>query len=318
MNALQATIKTERKPMAQKEIPKELKKNKSSNSETVAKAIEEIPFDEEHDTDYNKRIDDLRDELLSELTPIETDVLGVAKEILKLKKYPAEISVERVELMSPMVDKIYAKAIARFENQKGYKKDAIFSAIQSLESKKWIITAQRTTKADILKNPIKKEILTFIQKHPGIHARDSKIEENLHITRNPFIKHMATLEAFALIRSSKIGSTLNYFPADLPDVFDDLAVLFQNDIVTEIIHSFIGKHMTLMELAEKIGVYHRAIQYHIKTLLQHSVLLEIEATEVSLAPGEKIDSRRKYYRVNSGLLERYNRLFKIPPFVEWL
>lgn len=316
MSALQ-TIKRKSEVMAQREIPKELKKNQDSSSKTVTKAIEEIPFDDEQDSDYGVRIDQLRDELLSELTPIETDVLGVAREILKLKKYPAELSLERVELMSPMVDKIYAKAIARFENQKGYKKDAIFSAIQSLESKKWIITSQRTTKAEILKNPIKKEILTFIQKYPGIHARDGKIEEILHITRNPFIKHMATLEAFGLIRSSKIGSTLNYFPADLPDVFDDLAVLFQNDIVTEIVHSFIGKHMTLMELAEKIGVYHRAIQYHIKTLLKHSVLLEIDPTEADLK-GEKIDSRRKYYQVNSGLLERFNRLFKIPPFVEWL
>ncbi len=312
------TIKKERKSMAQNEIPKELKKKQESSSKTVARAVEKIPFDDVQDSEYKQRIDQLREELLSELTPIETDVLGVAKEILKLKKYPAEISVERVELMSPMVDKIYAKAIARFENQKGYKKDAIFSAIQSLESKKWIITSQRTTKAAILKNTIKKEILSFIQKYPGIHARDPKIEEILHITRNPFIKHMATLEAFGLVRSSKIGSTLNYFPSDLPDVFDDLAVLFQNEIVTEIVRSFIEKHMTLMELAEKIGVYHRAIQYHIKTLLSSNVLLEIDPSEVELSPGEKIDSRRKYYRVNSGLLERYNRLFKVPPFVEWL
>ncbi|MHA1109455.1 MAG: hypothetical protein ACTSRE_00010 [Promethearchaeota archaeon] len=316
MNALQ-TIKRNSEVMAQREIPKELKKKQESSSKTVAKAIEEIPFSDEEDSDHKVRIDQLRDELLSELTPIETDVLGVAREMLKLKKYPSEITLERVELMSPMVDKIYSKSIARFENQKGYKKDAIFSAIQSLESKKWIITGQRTTKAEILKNPIKKEILSFIQKYPGIHARDGKIEEILHITRNPFIKHMATLEAFALIRSSKIGSTLNYFPADLPDVFDDLAVLFQNDIVTEIVHSFIGKHMTLMELADKIGVYHRAIQYHIKNLLKHNVLIEIDPSEADLK-GEKIDSRRKYYQVNSGLLERYNRLFRVPPFIEWL
>jgi septum formation topological specificity factor MinE len=312
------TIKRKREVMAQDEIPKELKKKQEASSSTVAKTLEEIPIDEEQDSDYGQLIDQLRDELLSELTPIEKDVLGVAKEILKLKKYPAEISVERVELASPMVDKIYAKSIARFENQKGYKKDAIFSAIKSLETKKWIITNQRTTKAEILKNPIKKEILTFVQKYPGVHARDDKIEEILHITRNPFIKHMATLEAFGLIRSSKIGATLNYFPADLPDVFDDLAVLFQNEIVIEIVRSFITKHMTLMELAEKIGVYHRAIQYHIKTLLKNNVLMEIDPTEADLEPGEKIDSRRKYYAVNSGLLERYNRLFKIPPFIEWL
>ena len=303
--------------MAQKEIPKELKEKLDTNP--VAKAIEEeIPFDENQYAEYDTRIDQLREEILAELTPIEKDVLEIAREILKLKKYPAEISVERVELMSPMVDKIYSKAIARFENQKGYKKESIFAAIKSLESKKWIITDQRTTKSDILKNPIKKEILGFIQKYPGVHARDPKIEDILHITRNPFIKHMATLESFGLVRSTKIGSTLNYFPADLPDVFDDLVVLFQNEIVTDIVHSFIQKHMTLMELAEKIGVYHRAIQYHIKTLLDHNVLLEMDPSDVELIPGEKLDSRRKYYQVNTGLLERYNRLFKIPPFVEWL
>ena len=70
--------------MAQNEIPKELKKKQESSSKTVAKAVEEIPFDDVQDSEYKQRITRLREELLSELTPIETDVLGVAKEILKL------------------------------------------------------------------------------------------------------------------------------------------------------------------------------------------------------------------------------------------
>jgi hypothetical protein len=85
MNALH-TIKRKSEVMAQREIPKELKEKQDSSSNTVAKAIQEIPFDEEEeDSDYEDRIDQLRDELLSELTPIETDVLSVAREILKLK-----------------------------------------------------------------------------------------------------------------------------------------------------------------------------------------------------------------------------------------
>ena len=129
---------------------------------------------------------------------------------------------------------------------------------------------------------------------------------------------MASLEAFELVRSSKIGATLNYFPADLPEVFDDLCVLFQNEIVVNIIKMYIeDSRVTLMEMAEEIGVYHRAIQYHIKALKKHNILIKIPADEVKLRPGEKLDRRRKYYKINDSLLLRYNKLFKIPPFTDW-
>jgi predicted transcriptional regulator len=223
-------------------------------------------------------------------------------------------------MISPMVDQIYAKSIARFLNQKGYKKETIFLAIKSLEQKKWIITGQRSTKEEILNNPIKKKILAFIEKYPGIHARDSKIVSQLNMTRNPVIKHMVSLEAFNLVRSSKVGSTLNYFPFDLPDVFDDLAVQFHNPIVVDIIKLFLeDEHMTLMEMAKRLGVYHRAVQYHIKLLLKNNVLLSVSSAEIEAASAEKkVDTRRKYYRINQDLLLRYNRLFRVPPFSEWL
>jgi predicted transcriptional regulator len=296
--------KTIKKPMA---IPK-------------LEALEVLDIEEREESleEYEKRIDAIRAQILSELTEIERDVLSIAEDILKKKKYAAEIETERVEKATPIVEKIYSKAIGKFENQKGYTKQAIFAAIQSLEQKKWLITGQRMTKEEILNNPIKRQILSFIEKYPGIHARDPKISEELHITRNPFIKHIAALEAFDLIRSIKVGATLNYFPHDLPDVFDDLAILFQNPIVMDIVKTFIeSKNVTLMDLAEKIGVYHRAIQYHIKFLVDHNVLIVRELEDVS-TDGEKADSRRKYYSVNIGLLERYNRLFRIPPFSEWI
>jgi predicted transcriptional regulator len=306
--------------MTEKELPKELsleRKKLPSQSETIQVKKREIPVQDVNLDDYNEKIDLIHEQLMSELTPIEKDVLSVASNILKMKRYPAEINTERIEKMTPLVEKIYSKSVGMFLNQKGYDKESIFKAIQSLEKKNWIITGQRMTKEEILNNPIKKEILAFIEKYPAIHARDSRISEYLHITRNPFIKHMASLEAFGLIRSSKIGSTLNYFPVDLPDVFDDLAVLFQNDILVQIVNEFIkSKDITLMQLSETIGVYHRAIQYHIKKLLNHNILMKTTAEDLGIANEENTDSRRKYYKVNLDLIARYNRLFKIPPFNE--
>lgn len=302
--------------MAEKELLREEKESSdggSSPQDSSQKSEKSSSLE-----DFSEKIDELREQMMSSLTEIEKDVLSVAEEILKLKRFDSKIEAERIETVSPMVDEIYQKSKAKFKHYKGYEDESIFQAIKSLEDKKWIITGQRVTKDEVLSNPIKKEILSFIEKYPGIHARDDKIQEFLHITRNPFIKHMASLEAFELVRSSKIGATLNYFPADLPEVFDDLCVLFQNEIVVNIIKMYIeDSRVTLMEMAEEIGVYHRAIQYHIKALKKHNILIKIPADEVKLRPGEKLDRRRKYYKINDSLLLRYNKLFKIPPFTDW-
>lgn len=307
--------------MAEKELQKE-KVVREKDPIVISESsiiIDSSQIEEESPEVYDAKIALIQKQLLSELTPIETDVLSVAREMLKKKRLPAEIKAERIETISPMVDQIYAKSIARFLNQKNYQKESIFLAIKSLEQKRWIITGQRSTKQEILNNPIKKKILAFIEKYPGIHARDTKIVSQLNMTRNPFIKHMVSLEAFNLVRSSKVGSTLNYFPIDLPDVFDDLTVQFHNPIVVDIIKLFLkDERITLMSMAQQLGVYHRAIQYHIKLLLKNNVLLNVTSEEIEKKYNEKVDTRRRYYRINQDLLLRYNRLFRIPPFSEWL
>ncbi|MHA1819358.1 MAG: hypothetical protein ACTSU2_14040 [Promethearchaeota archaeon] len=280
---------------------------------------------------YIEEIDDYQQQINAELSPIEKDVLDIAKEIMKLKKYPAQINTDNVQNLSPIVEKIYSKAIGKLHNQKGYSKDQIFNAIKSLEKKKFIVTNQRMTKLEILNNDLKKKILAFIKKYPGIHARDEKIKKILGISRNPFIKHMMTLEAFGLIRTKKIGATLNYFPKDMPEIFDDLAVLFHNNILVEIIKCFIEKpDIKLMELSEKLGVFHRAIQYHLKKLVELNILIPVQYEDFIKSSGDNPalkdpddpsvdkDKRRKYYLINKELLKRYNMLFKVPPFSEWL
>jgi len=69
------------------------------------------------------------------LEPLEREVLIIAEEILKQKRYKAEVLVDRVETMSPLMDKLYSKCIAKLTYTKGIEKSKIFKAIQSLSKK---------------------------------------------------------------------------------------------------------------------------------------------------------------------------------------
>ncbi len=68
-----------------------------------------------------------------QLKPLEKEILEIAESILKKKKFVATIKVERVEMMSPLVEELYSKCIAKLTHTKGYPKEEIFQTIQNLE-----------------------------------------------------------------------------------------------------------------------------------------------------------------------------------------
>ena len=67
-------------------------------------------------------------EVIDELTEIEKDVLEVAKSVLKLKRYVAEFEIESESQIQkfPIIEKLYAKCIAKLSYSKGYSKEQIF------------------------------------------------------------------------------------------------------------------------------------------------------------------------------------------------
>ncbi|TFG14060.1 MAG: hypothetical protein EU531_09390 [Promethearchaeota archaeon] len=247
-------------------------------------------------------------EVLDELTEIEKDVLEIAEDILKLKRYDAEFDLDvdtQAELQKfPIIEKLYAKCIAKLAYQKGYSKEELFLAIRGLEEKNWIVTNERRTKLEILQNEKLTSILEFIRENPGIHARDDKVEETLDITRTPFLKHIMTLERFKLIRSKKIGKSLHYFLADMPDDYDKYKVIFSNPLIPKIIiELFKEEVIPISKIGEKLDVYSGTIQYHIKKL-----------KSLDLVRSTKNKNGDTIHLVNIELLKRYNEFFKEPDF----
>jgi DNA repair protein RadC len=115
-----------------------------------------------------------QEKLIEELTEVEKDVLKIAEIILKLKRYDADFDIEvasEAELQKfPIIEKLYAKSIAKLAYKKGYSKEEIFLAIRSLEQKSYIVTKERRTKLEILNNEKLSKILRFIKNNPQREA----------------------------------------------------------------------------------------------------------------------------------------------------
>ncbi|MBY9008041.1 MAG: winged helix-turn-helix transcriptional regulator [Candidatus Lokiarchaeota archaeon] len=251
-----------------------------------------------------------KDELIDELSEKEKDILKIAKEILKLKRYDTKFEIESESQIQkyPIIEKLYATCIAKLSYNKGYSKEDIFLTIRSLEEKNWIVTKERRTKLEILQNEKLIAILDFIRDNPGVHARNKNIEETLNITRTPFLKHVMTLEHFGLIRSKKIGKTLHYFLKDLPNDFDKYKVVFINDLIPKIIEEFFkDETIAISNIAESLDVYPGTIQYHIKKM-----------KELDLIKSSKNNTGKKIHLVNIELLKKYNNYFKKPNFSDLL
>ena len=249
-------------------------------------------------------------DLIEELTEVERDVLEIAKSILKLKRYEAEFEIESISQIQkfPIIEKLYAKCIAKLSYKKGYSKEEIFLAIRTLEEKNWIVTSERRTKLEILTNEKLERILNFIKNNPGIHARDDKVEKELNITRTPFLKHVMTLERFNLIRSKKIGKSLHYFLSEVPNDYDNLKIIFLNQMIPQILEEiFKDESVSVRKIGENLDIYSGTILYHINKL-----------KELNLVKSTKNKSDKKIFLVNIELLKVYNDFFKEPDFSKLL
>lgn len=236
--------------------------------------------------------DELAEAEYEDLTDIEKDVLRVAKSSLKKKRFEADIGFDPY---TPMVEKIVGDCLAKYHAQKGYSKEAIIDTLKALEEQKWIVTAERRTKEEILSDELYQNITTFLESYPGTHARDERVQQKLGITRNPFLKLVLVLDRFQLVKKYKFGKLWNFFAPSFKedDKIAELIVVMYNNIVRQLIQLLIkNPGSTLVELAKSIipPVYHGAIQYHLKKL-----------EELGLVTRKGQDRA-----INVAILQRYN------------
>jgi len=279
-------------------------KENENLQESSFRRLDFKPLGEKRKIKLDKEV--IKEEIVEELSEIEKDVLNIAEDILKLKRYDTEFEiVSEAQIQKyPIIEKLYAKCIAKLSYNKGYSKEEIFLAIRSLEEKNWIVTNERRTKLEVLSNKKLVKILDFIKYNPGIHARDEKIEEVLEITRTPFLKHVMTLERFNLIRSKKIGKTLHYFLSEVPEDYQEFKAIFLNPLIPKILEEiFKDEEVAVAQMGKNLDIYSGTILYHIKKLKQ-----------LNLMRTSKNKGGKKIFLVNFELLKIYNDFFSEPDF----
>ncbi|MFX0071763.1 MAG: hypothetical protein ACFFAO_11800, partial [Candidatus Hermodarchaeota archaeon] len=114
-----------------------LEKKRETKETKKEKKLEDSSFRQMDFTPLEEKLEKTHDKvsITDELTEIENDVLEIAKDVLKLKRYDAEFAVESESEIQryPIIEKLYAKCIAKLSYKKGYSKNDIFLAIRNLE-----------------------------------------------------------------------------------------------------------------------------------------------------------------------------------------
>jgi DNA-binding MarR family transcriptional regulator len=267
----------------------------------------------DNDTVLKEHIDEQKESSLmkglasiNQLSEIEKDVLNLAEEIFKLKKYDSKFSLKTKFDMEryPIIGHLYSKSVSKFHYSKGYSKEEIFLGIRNLEKEGWIVSEGRRSKLEILNDDNYKEVIEFIRRNPGVHALDHKVEKELGITRSPFIKRVIRLIKYRIIRTHKIGKLVHFFLINIPSQYDEMKALFLNPLIPKIIMEISkDQNMSGIQLADILNEPVHKIHYYIK---------KIEVLEI--IKRKKNQSGRRYYWINKNLLSNYNKVFKEPNF----
>jgi len=295
----------------QKRISDLMSLEKNTKKGIIKKQKKEIVL--ENDTILTKKINEQKENFvmrglvsIDQLSGIEKDVLDIAEEIFKLRKYDSKFSIKTefdIERY-PIIGQLYSKSVSKLHYSKGYSKEDIFLAIRNLEKEGWIVSEGRRTKLEILNDDNYKKVIEFIRKNPGVHALDRKIEEELEITRSPFIKRVITLLHYNIIRTHKIGKIVHFFLEDTPPDYDELKALFFNPLIPKLINE-ISKDIYIsgIQLGNILNEPVHKIHYYIK---------KIKDLEIIKKKKDKIG--RKCFWINKNLLSNYNEIFEEPHF----
>ncbi len=267
----------------------------------------------DNDTILKEKPDEKKEDLvmrgfssINQLSEIEKDVLNLAEEVFKQKKYDSKFSLKTqfdIERY-PIIEQLFSKCISKFHYRKGYSKEEIFLAIRTLEKEGWIVSEGRRTKLEILNDDNYKRVIEFIGKNPGIHALDHKVEKELGITRNPFLKRAIRLLKYKIIRTHKIGKLLHFFLISTPSQYDELKALFLNPLIPKIIME-ISKDQKIsgIQLGDILNETVHKIHYYLKKIKMLEIIKR-----------KKNQSGRRLYWINKNLLLNYNKVFKEPNF----
>ncbi len=124
----------------------------------------------------------------------------------------------------------------------------------------------RLSMEDVLENEKRSQIIDIILKDPGVHFNE--LLRQVSVSAGNLAWHLDILETFKIIRKSRIGQYLVYFPYVDSNPISEIDTKLHKSKTTLDLLQIIGDNpgMYQNQLAQRMGLTHKTIQYHLEKL----------------------------------------------------
>lgn len=227
----------------------------------------------------------------TELSNVENAVYAITKELLKSHK---QLNIK--EILPECISELNST----------YSEEDIKAALTSLTKKKYIIPGTSLTREDVLQNPVRRRILSFIRKNPGAYNR--KIRRECSLGSNEFKWHLGMLTKFGYIKKSKFHyseRSFGYFEnRDYMGHETDLYLL-QNEKASVILKYLERNPSTISSIARELELHYSTVQKYIQIMEEREMILEIER------------EGQTFYAVNHTLQIRLQKIINGQAFIDF-
>jgi len=193
------------------------------------------------------------------------------------------------------ISELYALATS-----KGFNTQQVNNSIYNLLKTRKIVEGSKLTRDDILKNPLRAQIVEYISQNPGSHVRDIRRAMNIDNAESAW--HLKMLERFGFLRSKRFGKFLAFYPMNLPESdYDEILCEIRQETTYRVLYDlYTAPQSSLNDISQRLAMNPSTIQYHVEKLLKLSV--------ISVTPDPGINDNR--YLVNN---EVWNGILQIAP-----
>ena len=136
-------------------------------------------------------------------------------------------------------------------------------------------TGSSFTMENILDNPTRAKIFTTISLNPGVHFNE--LIRDLNLSRGQATWHLTLLKKFQMIRSTKYGKYLLFYP-NIAFIYDDVdsknySVVLKSETRNKILELVIeNPSITQNEIRKIIDVSQSTLAYHLAILEQEDLI----------------------------------------------
>ena len=156
-----------------------------------------------------------------------------------------------------------------------YTEDEIFSNLQQLYRKSFLVEGKQLVKTNILDSKNRKLLYNIINENPGIHLRELARVSNLPLKTCSW--HLVILKKFEFIKVSQFKNQYCFGNVNISDELLKIHYILRNELNKKILSELIQSSTTTIPvLSDKLSIQRRTIQYHVNEMERLGLIEKIQ------------------------------------------